>query len=1081
MSSPKKGNARHLSKTTELSGPVQNSTQIENPDSPKKEKDSMHTQIKNPLKSPDNISDIEHNHKLPIKTEKSCLQTSSCIVSKKASHQNEPDSPISSCGYVESTQSELSDISYTKKTIRQKKQYSQESLKEHTTKNLSKGKEENTGQLNSHLPYETKNAEENNCKIQTTIEMYETSESLLLNTTADASTGSSVDKKKERRKIVKKLAKDEKRKQRELEYKKNLQYPKGQRIQIIDHNTFHKILKDSGSLQSENKRSLLNSEEFPALNVLKRNDIFPVMTCRNSSMQSESEKSRVQDKATNNMGKCMKISETHPVVNEEMINKVGKKFYVPSKLKPKGSLKKLGKLPKKRDPIQIDILQCIKMVKSKDAVLEPRKKVTALERRNDNSLLGGNELDSSNPQRSRGKKREKPKKKRPTRLKLVILHERQLKNQLKKLQESDLLQAEKVCFGTEKTINLLTTEGEKLKQVERITNVSDNESKNLPATGSIKLEHVEPAANVPDNGIVKTVPESMCLPTTVGLKVEQVKHLCNCSDSEGVETVPVSANLLTTRCIKLEKLEPVTNISDNKVVETVPGSTNLLATGGIKLNHVEPAANVPDNGIGKTVPGSMCLPTAGGLKLEQLEHLSKMPDNEAVETVPGSRNLLTTGCKKLEKLECVTNMLDSEVVETVPGFMNLLTEGGIKLEKIESVTDVPDNGIIEAMSGETDMSKEGRHKCEAPSSDSRTAAASTNQFLNAEDDSQTYTLSSLHINNNQPYSNERGRVPDLMPSLLYSATEILKKEKQEFISLVKESSCIVNLKQGQYSVATAGDDIKPTHISSNAIKREIILSSPNEHCTGSVENVSFTDTDTSNKLHQIKCIKFPKGEDCDSLSHHEKTIQKTEIHSRKFRPYCDHFITPEINSSVTTLLQDVVKFHDRQFERDPVKANARRRHVSGLREVLKYLNLKRLKLIIIAPDMELIEGKGGICDIVEQLKEGARKQEIPYVFALQRRSLGKITFKKVPVSCIGIINYDGTEKNFHSLVAALQVARLQYQEALTDVCFKETQSEEVDINKQVIEAALSRLTENSSTSCLEQRHLCAETDQEWEE
>ncbi|XP_049827598.1 uro-adherence factor A isoform X2 [Schistocerca gregaria] len=786
MSSPKKGNARHLSKTTELSGPVQKRTQIENPDSPKKEKDSIHTQIKNSLKSPDNISDIEHNHKLPIKTEKSCLQTSSCIVSKETSHQNEPDSSISSCEHVESTQSELSGISYTKKTIRQKKQYSQESLKEHTIKNLSKGKEGNTGQLNSHLPYDTKNAEENNCKVQMTTEMYETSESLPINTTADPSTGSSVDKK-ERRKIVKKLAKDEKRKQRELEYKKNLQYPKGQRIQVIDHNTFHKILNDSGSLQSENKRSLLNSEEFPALNVLKRNDRFPAMTCQNSSMQSESEKSRVQDKATNNMGKCTKISETHPVVNEEMINKVGKKFCVPSKLNPKGSLKKIGKLPKKRDPIQIDILQCIKMVKSKDAVVEPRKKVTALERKNDNSLLGGNELDSSNPQRSRGKKREKPKKKRPTRLKLVILHERELKNQLKKLQESDLLQAEKLFFGTEKTINLLTTEGEKLKQVERITNVSDNESK------------------------------------------------------------------------------------------------KLLGTGSIKLGHVEPAANVPDNGIGKTVPGSMCLPTAGGLKLEQLEHHSKMPDNEAVVTVPGTRNL-QTGCKKLEKLECVTNMSDSEVVETVPGFMNLLSEEGIKLEKIEPVTDVPDNGIIEAMSGETDMSKEGRYKCEAPSSDSRTAAASTNQFSNAEDDSQTYTPSSLHINNNQPYANERGRVPDLMPSLLYSATDILKKEKQEFISLVKESSCIVNLKQGQHSAATAGDDIKPTHISSNAIKCEIILSSPNEHCTGSVENVSFMDSNTSNNLHQIKCIKFPKGGDCDSPSHHEKTIQKTEIHSRKFRP-----------------------------------------------------------------------------------------------------------------------------------------------------------------------------------------------------
>jgi selenocysteine insertion sequence-binding protein 2 len=60
------------------------------------------------------------------------------------------------------------------------------------------------------------------------------------------------------------------------------------------------------------------------------------------------------------------------------------------------------------------------------------------------------------------------------------------------------------------------------------------------------------------------------------------------------------------------------------------------------------------------------------------------------------------------------------------------------------------------------------------------------------------------------------------------------------------------------------------------------------------------------------------------------------------------------------LIEDIVKFQDRQYHRDPVKAFARRRYVLGFREVMKYLLLKKLKLIIIAPDLEVSKLKGVI-------------------------------------------------------------------------------------------------------------------------
>jgi hypothetical protein len=52
---------------------------------------------------------------------------------------------------------------------------------------------------------------------------------------------------------------------------------------------------------------------------------------------------------------------------------------------------------------------------------------------------------------------------------------------------------------------------------------------------------------------------------------------------------------------------------------------------------------------------------------------------------------------------------------------------------------------------------------------------------------------------------------------------------------------------------------------------------------------------------------------------------------------------------------------------------------------------------------------GGIDDTVAQLKEEAMAQGVTYLFALSRRELGYLSFKKVKVSSIGICSYEGSE------------------------------------------------------------------------
>lgn len=74
--------------------------------------------------------------------------------------------------------------------------------------------------------------------------------------------------------------------------------------------------------------------------------------------------------------------------------------------------------------------------------------------------------------------------------------------------------------------------------------------------------------------------------------------------------------------------------------------------------------------------------------------------------------------------------------------------------------------------------------------------------------------------------------------------------------------------------------------------------------------------------------------------------------------YCSQMLSKEVDACVTDLLRELVRFQDRMYQKDPVKAKTKRRLVLGLREVLKHLKLRKLKCIIISPNCEKIQSKG---------------------------------------------------------------------------------------------------------------------------
>ncbi|NXN63092.1 SEBP2 protein, partial [Himantopus himantopus] len=165
-----------------------------------------------------------------------------------------------------------------------------------------------------------------------------------------------------------------------------------------------------------------------------------------------------------------------------------------------------------------------------------------------------------------------------------------------------------------------------------------------------------------------------------------------------------------------------------------------------------------------------------------------------------------------------------------------------------------------------------------------------------------------------------------------------------------------------------------------------------------------------------------------SMTSKQLTSNLPKIHSRKFRDYCSQVLSKEVDSCVTDLLKELVRFQDRLYQKDPVKAKIKRRLVMGLREVLKHLKLKKLKCVIISPNCEKIKSKGGLDETLHNIIDCACEQNIPFVFALNRKALGRCVNKAVPVSVVGIFSYDGAQDHFHRMVQLTTEARKAYKD-----------------------------------------------------
>lgn len=98
--------------------------------------------------------------------------------------------------------------------------------------------------------------------------------------------------------------------------------------------------------------------------------------------------------------------------------------------------------------------------------------------------------------------------------------------------------------------------------------------------------------------------------------------------------------------------------------------------------------------------------------------------------------------------------------------------------------------------------------------------------------------------------------------------------------------------------------------------------------------------------------------------------------------------------------------------------------------MMRLLEAKKVKFLLIAPDLEPNNGPGGIDEQIETMKTLATQQKIPCVFALKRRLIGFILLKKVPIACVGILSYEGADSEVKDLMKLVDQEKINYLNAV---------------------------------------------------
>jgi selenocysteine insertion sequence-binding protein 2 len=119
-----------------------------------------------------------------------------------------------------------------------------------------------------------------------------------------------------------------------------------------------------------------------------------------------------------------------------------------------------------------------------------------------------------------------------------------------------------------------------------------------------------------------------------------------------------------------------------------------------------------------------------------------------------------------------------------------------------------------------------------------------------------------------------------------------------------------------------------------------------------------------------------------------------------------------MKSLLIEMLGELMRLQHRAIE--DKNAKARRRIVMGLREVARGIRSHKVKMIVMANNLDPY---GAIDEKLQEILDLAREEDVPVIFELNKRRLGKAVGKNIKVSVVGIQNADGAHHQFKKLAS----------------------------------------------------------------
>ena len=125
-------------------------------------------------------------------------------------------------------------------------------------------------------------------------------------------------------------------------------------------------------------------------------------------------------------------------------------------------------------------------------------------------------------------------------------------------------------------------------------------------------------------------------------------------------------------------------------------------------------------------------------------------------------------------------------------------------------------------------------------------------------------------------------------------------------------------------------------------------------------------------------------------------------------------LLPETETTVKPLLREMLAELMRLQKRaiDDKNAKARRRLVMGLREVARGIRAHKVKLVVMANNLDEY---GAIDDKLQEILDLAQQEAVPIFFEFHKRALGKAIGKSIKIAVIGVQNADGAHQQFKKL------------------------------------------------------------------